>query len=122
MSANVGLAIQCAGIVLLTLLSLSMRGSIQSAALSCWIGAWASLALALISLFAGFHVTGGHGLFYSVYFFGEYAFGLLLIAGCRHLVRGAGVTARYYLTLIPAALVGLVLPFFSTDFNDLFMI
>ena len=121
MNANVGLAIQCAGIVLLTLLSLSMRGSIQSAALNCWIGAWASLALALISLFTGFNVAGGHRLFYSLYLFGEYAFGLLLIAGCRHLVRRTGVTSRYYSILIPAAVLAIVLPFLSTDFNDLFI-
>ena len=121
MNANVGLAIQCAGVVLLTLLSLSMRGSIQSAALSCWIGAWACLALALISLFTGFNVAGSHRLFYSLYFFGEYAFGLLLIAGCRHLVRVTGVTSRYYLILIPAAVLAIVLPFLSTDFNDLFI-
>jgi diguanylate cyclase (GGDEF)-like protein len=120
MNANVGLAIQCAGIVLLTFLSLSMRGSIKSAALTCWIRAWASLALALISLFAGFHLAGGHSLFYSLYFFGEYAFGLLLIAGCRHLVNGR-VTSRYYTTLIPAALLAIVLPYVSSDFNDLFM-
>ena len=121
MSANLGLAIQCAGVVLLTLLSLSMRGSIQSAALSCWIGAWASLALALTSLFAGFHLAGGHSLFYSLYFFGEYAFGLLLIAGCRHLVRGVGFSRRYWFALIPAALLAIVLPFLSADFNDLFL-
>jgi len=122
MNANVGLAIQCAGIFLLTLLSLSMRGSIQSAALTCWTRAWASLALALISLFAGFHIAGGHKLFYSLYFFGEYAFGLLLIAGCRHLVRGGGFTSRYYLALIPAALMAIVLPYLSADFYDLFML
>jgi len=121
MNANLGLAIQCAGVVLLTLLSLSMRGSIQSAALSSWIGAWASLALALTSLFAGFHLAGGHSLFYSLYFFGEYAFGLLLIAGCRHLVRGVGFSSRYWFALIPAALLAIVLPFLSADFNDLFM-
>jgi diguanylate cyclase (GGDEF)-like protein len=122
MNANVGLAIQCAGIVLLTLLSLSMRGSIQSRALTCWIRAWASLALAILSLFLGFHVAGGHKLFYSVYFFGEYAFGLFLIAGCRHLVGGISVTNRYYFTLIPAAIVAIVFPYLSADFNDLFML
>ena len=50
MGANVGLAIQCVGIVLLTLLSLSMRGSIKSVSLTYWTRAWASLSLALISL------------------------------------------------------------------------
>src|SRR5438309_1785132 len=70
MSANVGLAIQCVGMVLLTLLSLSMRGSIKSVSLTYWTRAWASLSLALISLFIGFHVSLGHKRFYSLYFFG----------------------------------------------------
>ncbi|HMH44464.1 MAG TPA: hypothetical protein VK557_13320, partial [Pyrinomonadaceae bacterium] len=72
MSANVGLAIQCVGIVLLTLLSLSMRGSIKSASLTLWTNAWASLSFALIVLFVGFNVVPGNKLFYALYFFGEY--------------------------------------------------
>jgi diguanylate cyclase len=122
MSANAGLVIQCVGVVLLTLLSLSMRSSIKSASLVCWTRAWACLSIALISLFIGFHLTTAHQLFYSVYFFGEYAFGLLFIAGCRYLVSGIKTSARYYLLLIPAALVAIVLPYASADFNDLFMV
>ena len=121
MSANAGLAIQCVGVVLLTLLSLSMRSSIKSASLTCWTRAWALLSVALISLFIGFHVATAHKFFYSVYFFGEYAFGLLFIAGCRHLVSGVKDSPRYYLSLVPAALVAMVLPYLSADFNDLFM-
>jgi len=122
MSANAGLVIQCVGVVLLTLLSLSMRSSIKSASLVCWTRAWACLSIALISLFIGFHLTTTHRPFYSVYFFGEYAFGLLFIAGCRYLVSGIRTSRRYYLLLIPAALVAIVLPYASTDFNDLFMV
>jgi diguanylate cyclase (GGDEF)-like protein len=122
MSANAGLAIQCVGVVLLTLLSLSMRSSIKSAPLKCWTRAWACLSLALISLFIGFHVTTAHHLFYSLYFFGEYAFGLLFIAGCRYVSNGGGVTGRYYYLLVPAALAAILLPYFSRDFNDLFMV
>src|ERR1051325_1708353 len=121
MSANVGLAIQCVGIVLLTMLSLSMRGSIKSASLTCWTRAWASLSLALISLLVGFHLAPGYKLFYSAYFFGEYAFGLLFIAGCRYFVNGVNVVPRYYLTLVPAALIAVALPYASVDFNDLFI-
>jgi diguanylate cyclase (GGDEF)-like protein len=122
MSANAGLAIQCVGVVLLTLLSLSMRSSIRSASLTCWTRAWTCLSLGLISLFIGFHVSTAHKLFYSIYFFGEYAFGLLFIAGCRYLVRGIEISPRHYLSLIPAALVAILLPYLSTDFNDLFMV
>ena len=122
MSSNAGLAIQCVGIVLLTLLSLSMRGSINSASLTCWTRAWASLSLALISLSVGFNVAPGNKLFYSIYFFGEYAFGLMFIGGCRFLATSVTMTRRCYSLLIPAAIVAGVLPFLSSDFNNLFMV
>ena len=122
MSANVGLAIQCVGIVLLTLLSLSMRGSIKSASLTFWTGAWASLSLALITLFVGFHVAPGNKLFYAVYFFGEYAFGLMFVGGCHFLATNVSMTRRSYSMLIPAAIIATGLPFLSNDFNNLFMV
>jgi diguanylate cyclase (GGDEF)-like protein len=122
MSASVGLAIQCVGILLVALLSMSMRESIQSASLKCWTRSWISLSLALLSLFLGFHLTSGHKLFYSLYFFGEYAFGLMFIGGCRYLASGVGMSRRGYSMLIPAALLALGLPWVSSDFNNLFMI
>lgn len=122
MTANVGLAIQCIGILLVALLSLSMRSSISSASLKTWTRAWICLSLALLSLFAGFHFEQRHNLFYSVYFLGEYAFGLLFIAGCRFHARGVNIDARYYLLLLPAAMIALLLPQASPDFNDLFLI
>src|SRR5882762_6283809 len=118
MSASVGLAIQCVGILLMVLLSLSMRGSIKSAALKCWIGAWISLSLALVSLFVGFHIPSGQSLFYALYFFGEYAFGLMFIGGCRYLATGTRPTVRAYLLFVPAAVLATVLPYLSLDFND----
>lgn len=122
MSASVGLAIQCVGIVLVALLSISMLGSIKSASLKCWTCAWSSLSIALLSLFLGFHIVPGHKLFYSLYFFGEYAFGFMFIDGCRHLARGVGMTSRGYSILIPAGLLALALPQLSPDFNNLFMV
>jgi diguanylate cyclase len=122
MSANVGLAIQCVGIVLMALLSLSMRGSIKSPALKCWTIGWISLALALLSLLAGFHIAPEQRLFYSLYFFGEYAFGLMFFGGCRYLATGARPTVRSYSMFIPAAVLAVALPYLSPDFNDLFMV
>jgi len=122
MSANVGLAIQCVGILLMALLSLSMRGSIKSAALKCWTGAWISLSVALVSLLAGFHIAPQHRLFYSLYFFGEYTFGLMFIGGCHYLATGTRLTVRGYSLFIPAAVLAAVLPYLSLDFNDLFMV
>lgn len=122
MDSNVGLAIQCCGILLLTLLSLFMRSTIRSASLTYWTASWASLSVALITLFIGFHFQPNPKLFYSFYFFGTYLFGLLFIAGCRSQVSGKKLTKRHAYFLIPATLIAAVLPQVSRDFNDLFMI
>lgn len=122
MDSNVGLAIQCIGTLLLTLLSLFMQSSIKSAALKYWTASWASLSLALVCLFVGFHVELSQTVFYSFYFYGEYLFGLLFVAGCRNQMTGARLTPRHAYFLIPAATVALLLPYASNDFNDLFMI
>jgi diguanylate cyclase (GGDEF)-like protein len=122
MNSNVGLAIQCIGILLITLLSLFMRSSIKSASLKFWTAAWASLSIGLLSLFIGFQLQPNQKLFYSVYFFGEYLFGLLFIAGCYSQVSDAQLHKRHAYSFIPAIIVALVLPHVSRDFNDLFMI
>ena len=80
MDSNVGLAIQCVGVLLITLLSIFMRSSIKSNALNYWTASWAGLSLSLISLFVGFQLDSQQSLLYSGYFFGEYVFGLLFIA------------------------------------------
>jgi len=122
MDSNVGLAIQCVGVLLITLLSIFIRSSIKSNALNYWTAAWTSLSLALLSLLAGFHIAPTQAIFYSSYFFGEYVFGLLFIAGCRSQTTGAALTRKHVYFLVPAAVVSLVLPHASRDFNDLFMI
>jgi diguanylate cyclase (GGDEF)-like protein len=122
MDSNVGLAIQCVGVLLITLLSMFMQSSIKSHALRYWTAAWASLSLALISLFAAFRLASTHTIFYSCYFLGEYVFGLLFIAGCRAQVRGATLTKKHRYFLISAIATSLVLPYASRDFNDLFMV
>lgn len=122
MDSNVGLAIQCIGILLLTLLSLFLRSTIRSASLRYWAASWASLSVALLSLLVAFQLQPTQKLFYSFYFFGEYLFGLLFIAGCRNQVTGEKLRKRHAYALIPTLAVALVLPYLSRDFNDLFMI
>jgi diguanylate cyclase (GGDEF)-like protein len=122
MDSNVGLAIQCVGILLITLLSMFMRSTFKSNALTYWTAAWASLSLSLISLFAAFRLGSTHTIFYSCYFFGEYLFGLLFIAACRSQVTGASLNRKHSYFLLPAIVVALALPYVSRDFNDLFMV
>jgi len=122
MDSNVGLAIQCVGILLITLLSLFMRSSIKSKALTYWTASWASLSLSLISLFVAFQLGSTQTIFYSCYFFGEYFFGLLFIAGCRSQVTGTSLSRKHGYFLIPAIVLSIVLPHISRDFNDQFMV
>ena len=122
MSANVGLAIQCVGILLVALLTVSMRGSIKSASVNYWAAAWMGLSLALVSLFVGIQVGSPQRVFFSGYFLGEYAFGLLFIAGCRHYATGARLNRRAIFAAGAAVIVATLLPFLSADFNDLFMV
>ena len=122
MDSNVGLAIQCVGILLITLLSMFMRSTLKSNALTYWTAAWASLSLSLISLFAAFRLGSTHTIFYSCYFFGEYLFGLFFIAGCRSQVTSAPLNRKHSYFLIPTIVVAFALPYTSRDFNDLFMI
>jgi diguanylate cyclase (GGDEF)-like protein len=122
MDSNVGLAIQCVGVLLITLLSIFMRSSIKGKALNYWTASWASLSLSLVSLFAGFQFGARQTLLYSGYFLGEYLFGLLFIAGCRAQMTGASLSKKSNYFLIPAVTLALLLPYLSRDFNDLFMI
>ncbi|HEX6717888.1 MAG TPA: GGDEF domain-containing protein [Pyrinomonadaceae bacterium] len=121
MDSNVGLAIQCVGVLLITLLSIFMRSSIKSSALNYWTASWASLSFSLMSLFLGFHIDSKQKIFYSCYFLGEYLFGLLFIAGCRNQTTGARLIRKHNYFLIPTVAVSLILPYVSRDFNDLFM-
>lgn len=82
MNSNVGLVIQCVGIVFLTLLAISLRSSIKSVSLKYWTLGWSALSLALLILFITFHGSPRLALVYSMYFLGQYVFGLVFIVGC----------------------------------------
>jgi len=122
MDSNVGLAIQCVGIGLVTMLSFFTMRSIQGASQRYWTVAWSCLALALSSLIVAFHVGAGKNFFYTLYFFCEYAFGFMFAAGCRQHATGERLTRRLALVLVPLLALAVALPWLSDDFNDLFML
>lgn len=87
MDSNVGLLAQCVAIVFLTSIAMFMRSSIKSVSLKFWTLAWSLLSLALLTLFVVFHVSLRPALLYSIYFLGQYIFGLVFITGCRREVE-----------------------------------
>lgn len=117
----IGLTIQCAGIMLVTILSFFMTRSIRRVFLDYWASAWICLMVALLSLSVAFRVSHGNALYYSIYFFGEYAFAYLFIAGCRNYASEARLTRRHLCLLIPAALTAIGLSQLPGDFNIAFM-
>jgi diguanylate cyclase (GGDEF)-like protein len=122
MSSEVGLAIQCVGVMLITLLSFFITRSIRDRSLNYWTIAWACLSASLFSLLVAFEALSLAAPFYSLYFFGEYAFGFMFIQGCRSYAAAARVTRRQLYPLIPGMVLALALPHFTGDFNDLFIV
>lgn len=87
MDSNVGLFIQCIGILILTSVSIFLRKTIKRASLKHWTATWSSLSLALLVLFVVFHFTVTTTVLFSVYFLGQYIFGLVFISSSRREVE-----------------------------------
>ena len=117
----IGLTIQCAGIILVTALSIFMTRSIRRKALDYWSIAWICLAVSLLSLSVAFRAQHLKEFLLPLYFFGEYAFGYFFVAGCRNYSTGADLTGRQLYWLIPGALIAIALPQISGNFNLLFI-
>lgn len=113
----IGLNIQCAGILLITILSFFITRSIHRIYLNYWAAAWVCLSVALSSLSVAFAVSGWQKLYFTIYFLGEYAFGYLFIAGCRNYASGARLRPKELYLLIPATGLAVFLSQFTYDFN-----
>src|SRR3954470_12646206 len=85
MDSKIGLIIQLAGVSLITLLTLFLRRSVRVVALKHWTHAWLFLSVALFCLRLAFSFDQYSVQLASLYFFSEYLFGFLLVAGCKSL-------------------------------------
>jgi diguanylate cyclase (GGDEF)-like protein len=113
----VGLAIQWVGILLVTGLSFLLTRSVRRRFFNYWAVAWACLTFALSALLITLWLGVAPKLCYTLYFFGEYAFGYLLIAGCRDFARGVPPPRRDRWLLVAAGLVALTLPHTAQNFS-----
>lgn len=120
MDSKIGLVIQFTGIFLITVLSLFLRRSLRSSVSAYWLAAWSSLSFALFSLSLAFSYPHLSRHLFWFYFFGEYVFGLMLIAGCRKLSGDSVSRRKYSLIFVTFAVVALALALAAGDFNLVF--
>jgi diguanylate cyclase (GGDEF)-like protein len=123
---TIGLVIQWVGILVVGGLLLFLTQSIRRRFLDDWTAAWCCLIVALGALYLDFRQAPPHHFFRAAYFLAEYAFGFLLVAGCRDLAATAGANGaagspaerRSWRWLLPAgAALALALTWVSDDFN-----
>jgi diguanylate cyclase (GGDEF)-like protein len=122
MDSKIGLIIQLNGVILITVLSLCLRRSLQLTPLKYWTMAWLCLSFALICLRLAFSYTEFSSFLFTYYFLGEYVFGYMLVAGCRSLDGKYELRPRSELMMIPFLVAAVVLPHVTDDFNDVFNI
>lgn len=122
MDSKIGLLIQITGVMLITILTLFLQRSFKSTALKYWTYAWLSLSFALFCLRAAFDYDKHASSLYSLYFFGEYLFGYMLVAGCRSLHSDQGVKRPSEFVIIPLGLTAIGLPLVSRDFNEIYSV
>jgi diguanylate cyclase (GGDEF)-like protein len=119
--SRLGLLLQTAGILLIAALSFFLTRSIRRDYLRYWSWAWACLALGLSALLVSFEVLRVRPVAETFYYFGEYAFGYLLVAGCRNYATQARLARSDLLAIVPAGLLALILPHTAPGFTGRFI-
>jgi diguanylate cyclase (GGDEF)-like protein len=121
-SAMVATGIQWFGVALVTALCLLLTRSTRRDWLALWSAGWVCLALSLPALEAAFRWRESSAWGFTVYFLGEYAFGWLLVGGCRRFVGEATMPRRVAWAIVPTVALALALPRLFADFNAQFAI
>ncbi|MEO7674151.1 MAG: GGDEF domain-containing protein [Pyrinomonadaceae bacterium] len=122
MDSKIALIIQITGVILITVLTIFLRRSLRVVALKYWTYAWLSLSFSLICLRLAFSLEQHSDSLYSLYFFGEYLFGFLLIAGCRSLHGDDELKTPSVLLIIPLCFLAIGLPMLAKDFEAIYNI
>jgi diguanylate cyclase (GGDEF)-like protein len=121
-SSALGLMFQAVGIALIAMLSVLLRRTIHRTYLSYWAGAWSWLVVALLALFASFRIPAARTVLETLYYLGEYLFGLMLGAGCRNFATNERVQVADVHKVLPAALLAAALPYLPGEFTVRFIV
>ncbi len=119
---TLALVTQWIGTLLTLCLLVFLAQSIRRPILRYWAAAWLALAIALGSLTMAFRQPPFQVPFETLYFFGEYVFAFLLIAGSRFVTSPESRARPGFWWLPVAFLVALGLALLSRDFNVQFAI
>ena len=119
--ARLALVTQWLGTLLTLCLLAFLSQSVRRPLLRYWAFAWLSLTISLCSLTVAFSHPSLTFVFETIYFFGEYLFAFLLIAGCRNFVSSVTISRRSLSWPIAGAAIAVVLSLISPDFNVQFI-
>jgi len=97
-----GLLVQAVGALLMAALCIALRRTIPRPALRYWSMGWVTLCISLQGLYlASFYAPVAY-IGHVVYLLGEYVFGYMVIAGCRHYALGVPARRSDVWLLAPA--------------------
>lgn len=113
--------LQAIGILPLAVLSLLLSRSIRRDYLRYFWRAWASLTIALFSLYVSLRRPAARAVLEPVYFLGKSVFAGFILAGCRNLATGARIGRRLPWLLVPAAALAVTLAHFHDEFTVRFI-
>lgn len=115
------LLLQAIGILPLAGLSFLLSRSIRRDSLRYFWRAWASLAIALFSLYFSLRLPVVRPVLEPLYYLGEYVFAGFLLAGCRNLWTGARAGRWLWWLLLPAVVLAVVLAHLHASFSIRFV-
>ena len=119
--SSVATAIQACGVAAIALLSFFLTRSIRRTYLEYWSAGWSSLALSLAAIAAAFQLRRWQLLLEPIYLFGEYVFGLLLVAGALNYARGFRLRPRHAPWLAVPLAVALAVSWIPGSFSLRFL-
>ena len=97
-----GLLLQAVGALLMAALCVALRRTIPRPALRYWSIGWVMLCVSLQGLYVASYYPPVAYIGHVVYLLGEYVFGYMVVAGCRHYALGVPAQRSDVWLLAPA--------------------
>ncbi|HLJ83487.1 MAG TPA: GGDEF domain-containing protein [Candidatus Eremiobacteraceae bacterium] len=116
LTSVISLVFQISVTALIALVSFIVSRAVRRGLFPYWASGWACYTCSLVAILLANRVTAIAPVFYFAYFFFEYAAIVFIFAACRHTAGTDLPSGRVWSTLVPAAIVAIVLVGFPTVF------